>query len=451
MSTESSSRATFPPGLHNAYLFAVFNALSFQVVLGSPMVLYAKTLNASATVLGIIAGMMPLLVIFQIPAAHYVARVGYKRFVFAGWGTRVMFIFAMALVPFTGGFLDAGTRLALILMLLFGFNLSRGISSSAWLPWIAGLVPEAVRGRYLARDAACVSVASVACALLAAFCLGTNPSPWQFAVLFGFSGLAGAASLNFLKRMPDVPVPEEDRQSKTQVPWLEMSRHQPFRRLLWEAMAWAVVYGGIQAFTVAFLKSETALAEGQILFLSAVFYCGGLGSLWFLGSRLDSLGSKPVLSFSFLIWLVLLAGWVALAGGYFKATWSLLLGLHFFMGLFSALVQMSNTRLAMAVSPVMGRSHFFAIYSVTTSLALGTAPVGWGMLIDALGQRDYLWLNLHWTRFTLFFAAIAVVMFIALILSRRLEEPKAVNMEALLREILIQSPQRVWFRLWPRG
>src|SRR4051794_31401641 len=84
---------SFPKGLNNAFRFASFNALSFQIVLSSPMVLYAKTLGASATVLGIIAGMMPLLVIFQIPAANFVHRVGYKRFVYGGWGTRVMFIF----------------------------------------------------------------------------------------------------------------------------------------------------------------------------------------------------------------------------------------------------------------------------------------------------------------------------------------------------------------------
>lgn len=65
---------SFPPGLHHAYLFSVFNAFSYQIVLNSPMVLYAKTLGASATVLGIIAGMMPLLVIFQIPAASYIPR-----------------------------------------------------------------------------------------------------------------------------------------------------------------------------------------------------------------------------------------------------------------------------------------------------------------------------------------------------------------------------------------
>src|SRR5215467_7086483 len=145
---------SFPPGLHNTFLFSGFNALSYPLVLSSPMVLYARTLGASATVLGIIAGMMPLLVIFQIPAANHISRVGFKRFVYAGWGTRVIFIFAMAAVPLTKTFLDAQTRLALMLALLFCFNLSRGISSSAWLPWITILVPPTLRGKYLSMDAA---------------------------------------------------------------------------------------------------------------------------------------------------------------------------------------------------------------------------------------------------------------------------------------------------------
>jgi hypothetical protein len=150
----------FPPGLTNAYLFAALNALSFQMVLSSPMVLYARTLGASATVLGILAGMMPLLVIFQIPAASCINRIGYKRFVLGGWSVRVLFIFGMALVPLSVVFLDASARLALMLLLLSGFNLSRGIPSCAWLPWITDLVPPAVHGKYLARDAAVTNLAS---------------------------------------------------------------------------------------------------------------------------------------------------------------------------------------------------------------------------------------------------------------------------------------------------
>src|SRR5436190_21608224 len=86
---------SFPSGMANAFIFATFNALSFQIVLGSPMVLYARSLEASATVLGIIAGMMPLLVIFQIPAAAHIALVGYQKFAYAGWRTCVMFIFGI--------------------------------------------------------------------------------------------------------------------------------------------------------------------------------------------------------------------------------------------------------------------------------------------------------------------------------------------------------------------
>ncbi|MEZ5327514.1 MAG: hypothetical protein R3F19_20885 [Verrucomicrobiales bacterium] len=75
------SDAGYPAGTRNAYGFAAFNALSFQMVLGSPMILYAKSLGASATVLGLIAGMLPLLVALQIPAAGYVDKAGYKKFV----------------------------------------------------------------------------------------------------------------------------------------------------------------------------------------------------------------------------------------------------------------------------------------------------------------------------------------------------------------------------------
>ena len=444
-------RPTFPPGLHNAYLFSVFNAFSYQIVLSSPMVLYAKTLGASATVLGIIAGMMPLLVIFQIPAASYIPRLGFKRFVYAGWGTRVMFIFAMALVPVTDLFLKGETRLALMLMLLFGFNLSRGISSCAWLPWITALVPGPLRGKYLARDQAVQNLASFFTFLIAAGCLAGNPRSWQFAVLFAFSAINGAVSLTFLKRIPDAEMPEEIRASKGRVPWLEMLRFPPFRKLLRALVAYSVAYGGMTAFTVAFLKTETGMSEGMILLVNSVSFLGGLGSLWFLGSRLDHLGSKPVLTFCFSAWVAVLAGWIMLSGGVFPARLSVVLLLQFMMGLLAALIQMANTRLAMAIIPVMGRNHFFAIYSTLGNVTLGLAPIAWGLLIDAIGHHSTNWLGITWNRYTVFFAAAAFSFTITLALARWLHEPEAASMEDLLREILIQSPQRFWIRFWPRG
>ncbi|MBM3832315.1 MAG: MFS transporter [Verrucomicrobia bacterium] len=441
---------SLPAGLKNAFAFVAFNALSFQMVLGSPMILFAKSLNASATVLGIISGMMPLLVIFQIPAASHVPRYGYKRFVYGGWGIRVLFIFVMALVPVSGRFLEPSSQLALMLFLLFGFNLSRGISSCAWLPWITSLVPASVRGKYLAQEAAFINVASFGAFLLAAWCLGSQPRASQFALIFAFSALMGTVSLFFLKRIPEGEAPEEARVSTHPVPWIEIARYRPFRKLLWMNVGWSMAYGGLGAFTVAFLKTEAGMPEGKILVMNSVAYLGGLSSLWFLGSRMDRLGSKPILTFSLASWCFIILGWIFLAGGVWPSTLRTVAILQFAMGLGLALINMANTRLAMATVPVMGRNHFFALFSVVANLTLGLAPIIWGVLIDAMRSVEFRWHGFEWNRFTMFFILVAIVMLVTIVLCRRLEEPDAARMEDLFREILIESPQRVWLRIWPR-
>ncbi|MCI0535470.1 MAG: MFS transporter [Verrucomicrobiales bacterium] len=445
-----AATADFPQGLSNAFLFSAFNALSFQIVLGSSMVLYAKALQASATVLGIIAGMMPLLVIFQIPAASYIDRVGYKRFVYGGWGIRVAFIFLMALVPLTSAFLNHVSRLALILALLFAFNLSRGISSSAWLPWITLLVPPTIRGRYVSLDAACVQFGSFVTTIIAAVCLGQQPTNWQFAAIFGFSGLMGAISLGFLKRIPDVPLPKQAHPSSFPVPYREMIAFPPFRKLLWEVFGWAVAYGGMTTFTVAFLKTEAHLSEMAILLLTSTTFLGGLGSLW-LGTRLDRFGSKPILLFCFALWVVNLVGWASTSGHLLPPALWLVLLLQFSMGLLAALVNMANTRLAMVLIPEMGRNHFFAIYSVVFNVTLGLTPIVWGLFIDALAGLSFAWHGFELNRFSVFFCAVALAFLAAFFLGQRLEEPQAGRMEDLLRDVLIKSPQRFWLRLWPRS
>ncbi len=441
---------SFPAGLSNAFFFALFNALSFQMVLGSPMILYARSLGASSTVLGIIAGMMPLLVILQIPAAQHVARIGYKKFVFSGWGMRVMFIFVMALVPLTGRFLDATNRLALVLILLFTFNLSRGISSAAWLPWITGLVPAQVRGKYLAGDAAFANLGSFLAFLLAALCLGNEPASGRFSLVFLFSASMGAMSLVFLKRIPDIPTGFSEITSRTPVPWRAIASHPPFQKLLWFNIGWSVAFGGMTTFAVVFLKAKAGLSERDILIANSTYFLGGLGSLWLVGTRLDRFGSKPVIAFGLFVWLIILMGWLALAGGWHAPGRTDALVLQFLMGLAAVLITMANTRLAMAIVPEMGRSHFFALFSVVGSLTLGISPVLWGVLIDALQGIKFNWHGFEWNQFSVFFAAAGGAFVFTLALCQQLHEPSAERMQVLLREILLEPPQRLWLRIWPR-
>jgi len=311
--------------------------------------------------------------------------------------------------------------------------------------------PMVLYGKHLGADAAVTSMASFVSFLVSAACLGREPASWQFSVIFAFSALAGATSLSFLKRIPDVDPPERGRENTEPVPWGAMMRFAPFRKLLRMAVMWSVANGGMGTFTVAYLKVIGGMPDCQILLVTAFSFLGGLCSLWFLGSRLDVLGSRPVLGFSFFMWALVAAGWSAIAGELVSPGLVLVLVLQFMMGLFAALVQMSNLRLAMAVIPEMGRGHFFALFTVLTSLALGLSPIFWGIIIDAIGTWKAEWLGVVWNRYTFFFGAVVWVFLGALGLATRLEEPDAVSMEGLLREILIESPQRVWLRFWPRA
>ena len=96
------------------------------MVMDSPVILYAESLGASATVIGLIQGITPLMVVFQIPAADHVGRVGYKRFITTGWTLRLVFVLPLIAVPLLSGVLNPQSQLALVIGALIGFNLVRG-------------------------------------------------------------------------------------------------------------------------------------------------------------------------------------------------------------------------------------------------------------------------------------------------------------------------------------
>lgn len=439
-----------PPGFANLYAFAVFNALSYQAVLASPMVLFAKSLGASATVLGLLAGMMPLLVITQIPAAKFVGRIGYRRFILGGWTVRVVLIFAVALLPLTGGFLDRATQLILLLALLLAFNVSRGVASAAWLPWIMELVPAPLRGRHFARDQAYMNGASFVAFASAALMLGAEPTPARFAAVFLFSALNGAVSLPFLKRVPDCPPPPESSGGAGPVPWRALAGHPPFRRLLEVNVAWSVAYGGVMTFVVKFLKDGAQLPDDRILLLMSVSFIGGLISPWLMGPRLDRLGSRPLLGFTMGAGILIGLGWWGISAGIAPAHQALVLPLVVGVGLINAVFSAANNRLAMHLAPSLGRDHFFAIFMVVWQLTLGLSPVLWGLLLDAMGSWQTSWGPLAWNRYSVYFALVAAAFGVAYWLCRRLEEPKAAQLPALMRELLLDEPRRWWLLLTGR-
>lgn len=439
-----------PAGSRNIYVFALFNALSFQMILGSPMVLYAKSLGANATTLGVIAGMTAMLVIFQIPAARFVDRLGYKRFVVSGWSIRTIFVVLMTLVPLSHPWVPPAGRLGILLGLLFLFNVSRGISSCGWLPWISAIVPTTMRGRHLTTDAAMVNLASLAAFWLAAFVLGENAGPWEFSALFGFAALTAMISLAFLRRIPEEARVEAATTAISRPPLREMLRVIEFRRLLGMNLAWSLANGGVLTFIVAYLKGTAGLSEREILMLTSFTFAGGLTNQLLLRSFLDRHGSKPVLIAGCGIWTALMTGWSLVAGDVWSAGIIGLGALAFGVGLASSLMNLANLRLAMISAPEAGRSHYFAVFSVVANVTLGVSPVLWGVLVDACSELRVDLGVFTLNRYSLLFGLTALCFAATAIFSIRLIEKDAASLQQLLATAISRSRMRYFLRPWLR-
>ena len=160
------------------------------------------------------------------------------------------------------------------------------------------------------------------------------------------------------------------------------------RRLLVVNVAWSIAYGGLGTFAVDYLKSGAGFTSGAVLFIMSVSFAGGVCSYWLTGSRLDRLGSKPVLAFAAAAGALTAAGWFLVASHVLMPTWRTTALLAFALGLLNSVFNGANFRLASLIVPAMGRAHFFALFSVVWQLTLGLAPILWGLLIDVLSGRS---------------------------------------------------------------
>ena len=435
--------------LLNAFLFQVFNTSSFYLIMGLPMMLYFKKLGASATVLGVIAALGALMNIFQIPAARFVERIGYRTFVLRGWISRSFMIGGVALVVSLPLPVDESTRQILVLFLLFLFNIARGISLSGYLPWISAIVPESVRGRFLSMDQAASQSALLLTVALSAVYLQWTERASAFGALFAASLLLAGMSLIYLKRIPDAPVSPAAKEGGEEVPWRAMLQHGPFLKLvIFHSMMMLALSGGGLIF-IPFARDQLGCSDSKFMILHLIW-----GSIFVLtslatGKMLDRVGSRPVLGLSALIFGVHWLGWGAVAAHLLPFQWGIIFFQQATAGVGLALYNSAHMRLLMGTVPAMGRSHFFALFSVAASLVAGLAPLGWGLLTDAMRSVKF-GTGVEVNRFVILYVTMTLILIPAMVALRRIEEARASTTEELLRELVLETPWRSITRWWNR-
>ncbi|HXM04447.1 MAG TPA: MFS transporter [Chthoniobacterales bacterium] len=432
-----------------AHQFSLYNQLNFQITLGTPLVLYAKSLGASSTTIGIVAALAPLLTVLQLPTAYFIPRVGYKRFVLLGWFSRTLTVFSLALLPLLTAF-DNATKVSLMLMALFIFNVLRGISTGAWLPWLTSLIPEERRGNFLRKDQTYVQIGGLLAMVLSTVVLWNNAKPWHFALLFFLSACAATLSLFFIRLVPEVEVGEQVRTSSQPVPWGAMLKYPPFTRLLIFTVVYNWVIGGLAAFVVGFLQHIGGFSDGMILGCNMFAFVGAAISVQLVSGLMNRTGTKPILRIALVCYFWAVICWLLISSELLTTTPVMVVLIYLILGVAGGLFGIANTRIAMDTMPLMGRNHFFALFTVFTSISLGLAPICWGIFLDGVGHTQFQLGLFHVNRYSLYFLMLTVLVVVTFILANPLVEKKGEPLSLALRDAVIYARLRLFNRLLNR-
>jgi MFS family permease len=369
--------------------------------------------------------------ILQLPAARHLGKYSYRSFALMGWGLRSVFIATSAIVPLLS-FWPKDVRLGLLLGSLFLFNVIRGVSSAAFLPWITGIVPGMMRGRYIGVDQTFVYGGSLLTMLLSALLMRGQIEPWRYSVVLGISVMGAAVSLLFLRLIPDARHSDATAASSEHISILQMLSLIPFRNLILFSLLYATVTGGLSVFPVEYLRMQAQFTPSTIFALSAATFFAPMLILQWLGRIVDLVGSLAVMRASILLFTMVLGVWFAMSAGLINPDWKMVLFLNFTGGIGVAGLNLASLHLGMSIVPVSGRNHFFALSTVITSLGLGLVPILWGAILDLLGGMDLLLGPFHIRRHSVYFLGISLLSLVALLMTR-----------ILIRPVQVHTPQSV--------
>ena len=443
---------TLPPRIHNAFLFQAFNAVSWQICLGSPLILFARELGAPAVVLGLLVGLAPLTSSLQLLVAPHTERIGYRRLMLSGWSARVVMLIFLALLPLAALYMPAPTTISALIAIMLIFTTMRGIATCAWMPWVTSIVPRAMRGSYLSRDRTYIGIASVAALTASGIILFDHSGLHAFAIVFALSFVSGAMSLYFLKRIPEPAHRAQPHELILRARWRDLLRDGAFVRLLIFSATVQLFVLSTAAFVTVFVREEVGLTDGSILWITAIAALAGTVALRLIRSRIDRLGSRPFLGLVFLWWAGYYLAWFMLATNLAGDRQLLAPMLMIAAGFFASIYELSLTRLLMNTAgdrPAM--TQYFALQSVIVSVLAGLSPILWGWLLDTVQTTALTVGHLTLNGYALFFGFQWLMLSVVLLALMLVKEGNATRTSTLLYHVLVTGPSHRLAAITHRG
>ena len=419
----------------NFTLFSFLNVISFQLLTGNIIALYALRLGASDLLVGMLYSFIPLGQLLPLVGRAIVRRLGTVRTMGVFWIVRYVLMTPILFAPLLARS-QSPAAIWLIAASVVGFNLARGIAITGQNAIIGAITTEAERGSFLARNQLVSHFGAIGTGVAIGLLLQEQSPLFLFSLLLGVGITVGFASTRVVFRFPEPPAPVRGGGFLGAVG--RALRRAGVPRFILLLAVNGFVASMVLPFLVVYVKRVHDLGDNAIMLLAAVGSVGAVVMALVSGFVIDRVGAKPLMTlFTAILTVTVLLVAVAPPLGSPLAVW-IYLGAVFFLATFGATGAASaHSVYYFNLTPRAERLNMGILNFLVTGIPASLGALAGGVVLDRLGatglETDAV--------YRLYYGALVAAYVGILLLTGRLERLGAYHVHDLLS--IFVSPRQL--------
>ena len=418
----------------NFTLFSFLNVVSFHLLTGNLIALYALRLGAGDLLVGVLYSFIPLGQLVPLLGRLVVRRLGTVRTMGTFWIARYALMSPILLAPLFANS-AAPVSIWLIAASVVGFNLARGVAITGHNAIVGAITTETERGSFLSRNQLVIHAAGIGAGLTIGLLLQEESPLFLYSLLMAAGIVVGLASTRLVFRFPEPPAP--DRAGGFFASLGRTLRRPGVPRFLVLLAVHSFAVSMVLPFLVVYAKRAHGLGDNTAMLLGAVGGAGAIAMALVSAFVIDRVGAKPLITLftaTLAVTTVMLA--VAPPLDSVTAVW-VYLGVVFFFATFGAAGTTSaNSVYYFNLTPSADRLNLGILYFLVVGIPASLGSLGGGLALDFLRSVRALEIP---DVYRIYFGALAVAYVGILLLVARLERLGAYRVHDLLG--LFASPR----------
>ncbi|WP_269540217.1 MFS transporter [Cerasicoccus fimbriatus] len=379
-------------GMRNLVIDAICARVMTVLTGGAFLVGMGLALGASNLVIGILAAIMPLSQVVQIPAILLVNWTpSRKKLVIAAATLGRMFLLGIAAIPF---FAPEGWAVPAFLFCLAMFFMLSAVAGCSMNSWMRDLIPQDQFGSFFGKRLAIATLVGAVLMVFAGVAVdqlqkATGSSGYAYASVFVIGGVFGIAGALSLKGVPE-PAAERRKGLSFLKIMIEPLKDKRFRRLLWFSATWnfAIIMAG--AFAAVYMLERVKISIGVVVALAVL---NQLINAWFFrlwGILADRTSNKAILQVACPIFISTIVMYpFTTMPDYWAGSIPILIVIHVLGGIATAGFLLCTANIALEFAPKGQATAYLATNATLAGLAATCSPILGGWMADYFNEREF--------------------------------------------------------------